>query len=262
MVRRVAVLLMVIPAALVAAAGGGGSTVAVPRGGAATTVPATASSQPADYYALSADAFFKLPAATGRIRKNQADISLLEAAIFHQTNTERTANKLPAFQYSMAMNLMARRHSGEMAELQFFDHTSPTPANRTLADRLRNVSLTNVTAGENIAVLPAREIGSGRYVTHDPLDGNEVWYDEVTGKRMDYFTYQALAEAVVAKWKNSPPHWKNILDPQFKFLGVGAARGEYDKEKQDSFYMTQNFCSTVQAASEAKAKPLLAPKTP
>lgn len=240
--HRRATLVVIVSALLVAAMGlaTASSTVPplpkIPATAATPTAPATAAtaaSQPADYYALSADEFSKLPALSQRIRKKDADIPLLEAAIFHQTNRERRANKLSTFQHSLAMNLMARRHSAEMGELQFFDHTSPTPGNRTLSDRLRNVGLVNVTAGENIAVLPAKEIGSGHYTTHDPLDGNEVWYDEATGKRVDYYTYQELAEAVVTQWKNSPPHWKNIIDPQFKFLGAGAARGPYDDKKQD-----------------------------
>jgi uncharacterized protein YkwD len=233
------------------------------RARAPVTATATApASQAVDYYSRTAEEFFKLPQVGQRLGKNAADISLLEAAVFHDTNRERVAAKLPALQHSFAMALMARRHSAEMGELQFFDHTSPTPAHRTLTDRLFNVGLVNVTAGENIAVLPAKEIGSGHYITHDPLNGNEVWYDEVTGKRIDYYTYKELAETVVTQWKNSPPHWKNIIDPQFKYLGVGSARGPYDDKKQDSFYFTQNFCATSQPGAEAKAKadPLLQSK--
>ena len=72
---------------------------------------------------------------------------------------------------------------------------------------------------------------------------------------------EELAQAVANQWKNSPPHWKNILDPAFKYLGTGAARGPYDEKKQDSFYMTQNFCGSLNATAEAKAKPLLQPKS-
>jgi uncharacterized protein YkwD len=173
----------------------------------------------------------------------------------------RAEQKLPLFKHGIALNLMARRHSTEMSDLQFFDHFSPTPANHALGDRLKNVGLVNVTAGENIAVLPAKEIGSGHYITHDAIDGNEVWLDEATGKPVDYYTYEALAQTVVSQWKNSPPHWTNIIDKRFLYLGVGIARGPYDDKKQDSFYMTQNFCATLPAAAEEKAKLALNPKT-
>jgi len=254
--KRFALLLPLLPL-LVAAATQPATTRPTPP--ASQPKPAAAS-QPTDLYRLTPDDFFKLPQASQRIQKIAVDVDFLEAAIFHQTNRQRTANKLPTFQHSFAMTLMARRHSTEMSTLQFFDHTSPTPANRTLVDRLKNVGVTNVTAGENIAVLPAKEMGSGRYITHDPIDGNETWYDEDTGKKIDYYTYQELSEAVATKWKNSPPHWKNIIDPQFKFLGVGVARGPYDEKKQDSFYMTQNFAGALVASAETKAKAALQPK--
>jgi len=222
---------------------------------APTTTPSTATtSKPVDYYALSPDAFFKLPEVQTRIRKDAFDLPLLEAAVFQATNRERGNNKLPNFRHGMALNLMARRHSTEMSDLQFFDHFSPTPANATLTLRLKNVGLVNVTAGENIAVLPAKEMGSGHYITHDPLDGNETWYDEATGKPVNYYTYKDLAEAVLTQWKNSPTHHANIVNKAYVYLGVGIKRGPYDVSKQDSFYMTQNFCATITAATEDRAK--------
>jgi uncharacterized protein YkwD len=216
--------------------------------------------KPADYYALTADTFFQLPETQVRLKKDAFDLSLLEAAVFHQTNRQRAANKLPLFKHGVALNLMARRHSAEMSDLQFFDHVSPNPATATLDKRLRSVGLVNVTAGENIAVLPAKEIGSGHYITHDPIDGNETWLDEATGKPVAYYTYKDLADAVVTQWMNSPAHHANIVNKAYVYLGVGIARGPYDDHKQDSFYMTQNFCATFTPASEDKAKLDLAAK--
>ena len=132
-------------------------------------------------------------------------------------------------------------------------HESPMPANRTLTDRLKNVGLVNVTAGENLAVLPAKEMGSGHYVTH-PGEGDDVWFDEVSGKRVDYYTYGALAQDAVTQWMGSPAHHANIVEKRYVYLGVGVARGAYDDKEQDSFYLTQNFCATITAASEEKAK--------
>jgi uncharacterized protein YkwD len=210
-----------------------------------------------DYYALSTKDFFELATVTRRIKKDSWDVRLLEAAVFQQTNVERAKNKLPLLKHGWAMNYMARRHSEEMADLHFFDHTSPNPANATMTDRLRNVGLVNVTAGENIAVLPAREIGSGRYITHDPINGKEVWYDEVTGKRIEYFTYKDLAETVVTQWMNSPHHRDNIVKKEYVYLGVGIARGPYEQQRQDSFYMTQNFCASITTPSEEKSQTAL-----
>jgi hypothetical protein len=43
------------------------------------------------------------------------------------------------------------------------------------------------------------------------------------------------------------------------YLGCGIARGPYTAQKQDSFYMTQNFSDTIAAASEEKARQQLQP---
>jgi uncharacterized protein YkwD len=219
---------------------------------AATTV-ATATKRAVDYQALPTEEFFKRSEVDQRIGAKAFDLPLLEAAVFHQTNREREKLKLPLFKYGYAMNLMARLHSQEMVERQYFEHDSPVPANRTLADRLKNAGLVNVTAGENLAVLPAKEIGSGHYVTH-PGQGNDVWFDEATGKKVEYYTYRGLAQEVVTQWMNSPEHKSNIVEKRFVYMGIGATRGPYEDAKQDSFYFTQNFCATITAASEEKAK--------
>src|SRR4051812_43834493 len=83
---------------------------------AQTTAPAP------DPYTLSPEAFFKPPPAKEHIAKDSADIPLLEAAIFHATNQARIAQKLPPFQHSFKLTLAARRHSEEMAKLQYFSH--------------------------------------------------------------------------------------------------------------------------------------------
>jgi uncharacterized protein YkwD len=210
-----------------------------------------------DYYALRPTDFFNLPAVVRRIKKDSWDVALLEAAVFQETNIERAKNSLPLLKHGWALNLMARGHSTEMAERQYFDHVSPNPAEATMTDRLRNVGLVNVTAGENIAVLPAKEMGSGRYITHDPINGKEVWYDEVTGKRIEYYTYKELAQTVLWQWMNSPHHRENIVKKEYVYLGVGIARGPYEQQKQDSFYMTQNFCASITTASEEKNRAIL-----
>jgi uncharacterized protein YkwD len=137
---------------------------------------------------------------------------------------------------------MAHDHSAEMASLHYFAHESPTPQNASLADRLKNAGLAPQSAGENIAVLPVRELGSGHYIVQgDPP--NEIYIDQQTHKRLGYYTYAAFADAALNEWMNSPPHKADILNKSFLFLGAAAARGDY--QNQDSLYCTQNFASNV-----------------
>jgi uncharacterized protein YkwD len=250
---------MKVLACLLVLMGGAWGLAASPVASGAAVAATRAATQPADVFALSADEFFNRAEVKERIKRESVDVRLLETAIFQQSKVERAALKLPLFKHSWALNLMARRHSTEMGALQFFDHVSPTPANATLDDRLKNVGMTRVMAGENIAVLPAKEMGSGHYIVHDGPDGTENLTDEVTGKKIDYYTYEDLAKTVVTKWMNSPPHRANMVRKDFLYLGVGVARGGYDQMKQDSFYMTQNFSSGIIAAAETKAKASVLP---
>jgi uncharacterized protein YkwD len=226
-----------VVAALAAALMGG------PLTGGESAAPGTRAAA-VDWYALSLEDFFKREEVQDRIKKDSVNTGLLEAALFHETNRRRTAEKLPAFKHGNALQLIARRHSEEMAKLQFFNHLSPNLDNRTLSDRLRKVGLVNVTAGENIAVLPAKEMGSGTYIVQRNDDGSETLIDARTRQRISYYTYAELAKAALDQWMQSPAHRSNVVDKRFVYLGTGIGRGSYDGG-QDSFYLTQNFCATV-----------------
>jgi len=191
-----------------------------------------------------------------QIGRPKFNLTLLEAAVFHETNRQRTLNHLPIFKYSAAMNVMARQHSQEMSDLQYFEHESPTPGYRSLGDRLRNVGLINVTAGENIAVLAYLDVPAGHSYLID-ASGNPT-IDEITRKPVKPFTYAGLATEVLVQWMNSPHHHENIVNTDFRYLGLGIARGPYESSKQDSFYFTQNFTATIKDDSETKAKAKLA----
>jgi len=211
-----------------------------------------------DYYSMTPEQFFNRRETQDRYGKGSVNGALLEAAIFQQANIERSRHQLGTFQPSFALNLMARRHSEEMVKLHYFAHESPTPGKRTLVERLRNVGLANVAAAENIAVLPAREMGSGHFIVHYNPDGSESLTDAQTGKPILYDTYQELAESVLDEWMKSPEHRKNMLNKEYAYLGVGAARGIYGDNHQDSFFLTQNFSSAVVPAGEVKAQGELA----
>ncbi|HVX86445.1 MAG TPA: CAP domain-containing protein [Phycisphaerae bacterium] len=206
---------------------------------AATTAPAT---KPADLYTMPENQFLRLPALQSRITADSVDLPLLDAAIFHRTNQERLAHNLPPFKFSGILHDVAQGHSREMAALHYFDHVSPTPENATMDQRFKNNGLQPHLEGENIAVLPAREMGSGEYiVTGNPP--NEIYTDKQTHKVINYYAYAELADAFLTQWMNSPPHRAAILNPKFLYLAPAAARGDY--QNQDSFYATQNFASDL-----------------
>ena len=82
----------------------------------AQTRPAP-TTKPADDYALTAEAFFKLPELQTRMTADSVDLQLLDAALFHRTNQERAKAHLPLFTYNERLHTMAHDHSAEMATL-------------------------------------------------------------------------------------------------------------------------------------------------
>ncbi|HVZ12104.1 MAG TPA: CAP domain-containing protein [Patescibacteria group bacterium] len=113
-----------------------------------------------------------------------ADISQIEQDIFRLTNDQRTLYSLPTFTWSDALANVARAHSQDMTNRNFFDHVNPDgkdPFQRMLA-----AGINFRAAAENIAGGPT-------------------------------------ADTIVTNWMHSPEHKANILNPALLQLGVGVA---------------------------------------
>lgn len=101
-------------------------------------------------------------------------------AAFKATNTQRITNGLPALSYCNACKAMAEEQSKDMDDRNYFDHTRPD--GETFAQRAARFGIAQG-AGENIA-------------------------------------WGRLGEAVVALWMNSSGHRANILNPNYKSIGI------------------------------------------
>ena len=145
-----------------------------------------------------------------------------ENLIFDMTNAERRAQGLPELTFDPALANVAREHSVDMAQNDFFSHTNLKGEDPT--DRARRHGLTVIkrTGGgiymvgiaENIGMMPKGNLIEMGYGANEP-DG--------------------LATAQVQSWLNSSGHRANILNPRFEKLGVGVAyNGHY-------YVSTQNF---------------------
>ncbi|WP_050183323.1 S-layer homology domain-containing protein [Domibacillus robiginosus] len=115
--------------------------------------------------------------------------SAIEREIGQLVNEERANQGLAPVTLANDVSFVARTKSKDMHDRGYFDHTSPTYGSPF--DMLTDFGLRYSTAGENIA--------SG-YVD---------------------------AEAVMEGWMNSPGHRRNILNPQFKEIGVGVYNRYY-----------------------------------
>jgi len=124
-----------------------------------------------------------------------------EQAFLQLLNTYRQQNGLQPLNLSPTLTTAAELHSEDMADNNYFSHTSLD--GRTFVDRVRDAGYTYDTwLGENIAA---------GYVT---------------------------AQEVFNGWKNSPTHNTNMLRPQFKVIGVGRA---YNASSDFEWYWTTDF---------------------
>ncbi|MFF4823094.1 CAP domain-containing protein [Streptomyces sp. NPDC001312] len=110
----------------------------------------------------------------------------VEAEVLRLVNKERTKGGCSALTASSALAGLAQDFSEAMADENFFDHTDPSGASPW--DRAAKLGITGL-GGENIA------------------------------------RGQADAAAVMDAWMNSPGHRANILNCDFKTLGVGVHFG-------------------------------------
>ncbi|MFF3291116.1 CAP domain-containing protein [Streptomyces sp. NPDC003023] len=110
-----------------------------------------------------------------------------EAAVIDLVNEERANVGCSPLKASGELSDLARAHSRDMAERNFFDHTNPD--GETPWDRAEKAGVSGL-GGENIA------------------------------------RGQADAQAVMNSWMNSEGHRANILNCDFTTLGVGVHMGD------------------------------------
>ncbi|MGZ4159788.1 MAG: CAP domain-containing protein [Neobacillus sp.] len=117
-------------------------------------------------------------------------LSAYEQKVVDLTNQERAKNGLPALKVDLTLSKMAHEKSRDMSVNHYFSHTSPTYG--TPFDMMKKFGITYSYAGENIAM------------------------------------GQQTPEEVVNAWMNSEGHRRNILDPNFTYIGVGyVSQGNY-----------------------------------
>jgi uncharacterized protein YkwD len=135
----------------------------------------------------------------------------LERLILKWTNQERVSRKLPMLRTNVALGMLAQAHSQDQARVRLMAHNSDKfPKGRqTFDERMKTLQFPMpVTFGENI------------FWTSEKFPASFSGRDE-------------YAHKIVRAWMNSPGHRKNILNPEFKSMGIGFSDG----------YVTQLFSS-------------------
>jgi hypothetical protein len=154
--------------------------------------------------ALARDPLLRVPMTTG--------LEMAEREIFTQTNAERVKIGLKPLIFDPRLSAAARLHALEMAQKNYFSHTSPTKGLQTPTDRIHAAGNLDWGAGENIALNeePAAKVGA----------------------------------TLMRQWLNSPPHRASILDKTYTHIGIGVYRDAAGRS-----YGVQNFVARTTAVA-------------
>jgi uncharacterized protein YkwD len=126
------------------------------------------------------------------LEPSAANMAQVEAATLCLLNAERTPRGLPALRGNVQLRTAAVRHSADMVEQGYFSHDSLD--GRSFTDRI-----------DDAGYIPR----SGRWVVGE----NIGWGSGSLG----------TPGLMVAGWMQSPGHRSNILDRDYREIGIGIA---------------------------------------
>ncbi len=132
-----------------------------------------------------------------------ADLGAVRAAMLSRINAERRAAGLAPLAGNTLLDRSAQRHAEDMLRRDYFSHGGLDGS--TILERVQATGYPARSVGENIA------------------EG------------------QFSVDQVVAGWMASPGHRRNILDKNFRELGLGVARGTSQAGKPHRILWVQNF---------------------
>lgn len=153
--------------------------------------------------------FLMLPSCFKLDTSAPLDAHKLSQEIFRLTNAMRAEKNLPALERATSLDKLSELQSRNMAERNFFDHVDPDGNSPQARMAKWLPGLLSENSGENIALRS--------------VEGDEI----------------KMAGILTELWRNSPEHYKNIMTPEFRNLGVGV------EQRDDKLWATQTFASGI-----------------
>lgn len=147
------------------------------------------------------------------------DQALLAEAVLRLANAERCKRGLAPLRRTSKLITAAKRHAQDMAKNNFFSHTSPVFARRTLKKRLNGIKYRR--AAENIAQRNVYAFGDQRFVIKNAVRCHFIFAG--TTNRVPPHSYASLAADAMSGWLKSKGHRRNILNPKLTHSGSGLA---------------------------------------
>lgn len=136
---------------------------------------------------------------------------ILRSVLIEETNNDRLSDDLPILKTNLLLTEAAQEKANDMAQKGYFAHTSPEGI--TPWYWIDKVGYQYIYAGENLAI--------------NFSDSKDV----------------------VDAWMNSPSHRSNILNGNFTEIGIGVAKGAY--QKKETIFIAQMFGRPAQEATAA-----------
>jgi uncharacterized protein YkwD len=157
----------------------------------------------------------------GNSQKPDIVIADFEKQLHNLINVERQKNNLKPLAWNDTVGSVARNHSADMAQRNYFDHNTPEGYN--VSYRLKQGGYTiTVGCGENIFKCP---------------EAKSYWYrNDGTITNIDYYQIDEMAQVIVQGWMNSAGHRANILNPSWTAEGIGVA-----VSADNYVYITEDF---------------------
>lgn len=148
------------------------------------------------------------------------DPRLFDEAVLILVNRERLRAGLKPLAIDRGLSRVSARQAGNMAAARRMAHRLSDAKEARLVGRLDAERVRYRRAGENIAMDKVYRL-LGRPISAR-VKGCAFTYAD-TRAPVPVHSHGSLAQSVVARWMASPGHRANILAPQFRRTGAGAA---------------------------------------
>jgi uncharacterized protein YkwD len=153
----------------------------------------------------------------------------IEKLVHQLTNEKRVLYGLEPLEYDLKISNIARGHSLDMANQNYFSHISPDGLNPN--DRAELAGFICIKTVGNLVYS-----GIAENIFQNNLY-DKTWFVGDVPTSHEWNTMEEIAQSTVDGWMDSEDHRKNILTKKFDREGIGVVISDDDK-----VYITQNMC--------------------
>lgn len=129
----------------------------------------------------------------------------MERLFQSKLNALRLEHSLGKIEIDDLLHLPAKDQAHYMDSIHALTHNQKVKGKETPTDRVMYYHGTHDEVGENCIKIYLRKSMKTKY-SKEPVTAN---------------TYEEAAEALFLGWKNSPPHFKNMIEPKYDVSGLG-----------------------------------------